>query len=141
MAVVLELLLILVVLVGVAVVALIVRGRVLRARGATFDCAWRRPRGWSLGRARYAGDQLDWFSLVGVSLRPRYALSRRSAVALGQRPASGAEAATLMPGAYVVECLDAGVRVDLAMSHSAVTGFLSWLEAAPPGTHLGRDVA
>ncbi len=46
-----------------------------------------------------------------------------------------------MPGAYVVECLDSGVRVDLAMSHSAVTGFLSWLEAAPPGAHMGRDVA
>jgi len=28
--------------------------------------------------------------------------------------------------------------VELAMGEAALTGFLAWLEAAPPGSYLGR---
>ena len=28
-------------------------------------------------------------------------------------------------------------HVDLAMTEQALTGFLAWLEASPPGSHLG----
>jgi hypothetical protein len=31
-------------------------------------------------------------------------------------------------------------HVELAMSESALTGFLAWLEASPPGSHL-QDIA
>jgi len=30
----------------------------------------------------------------------------------------------------------AGQRIEFGMSPSAVTGFLAWLESAPPGHHL-----
>ena len=29
-------------------------------------------------------------------------------------------------------------RVELAMTDQALTGFLAWIEAAPPGSHLGE---
>ena len=31
-----------------------------------------------------------------------------------------------------------GGTVELAMGEAALTGFLAWLEAAPPGSYLGR---
>jgi hypothetical protein len=33
---------------------------------------------------------------------------------------------------------EAADTVELAMGESALTGFLSWLEAAPPGSYLGQ---
>ncbi len=39
----------------------------------------------------------------------------------------------------VVECeVGDGHRVELAMSDAALTGFLSWLEAAPPGSYMDQ---
>jgi hypothetical protein len=40
----------------------------------------------------------------------------------------------------VVECRagEAADTVELAMGESALTGFLAWLEAAPPGQYLGQ---
>jgi hypothetical protein len=43
---------------------------------------------------------------------------------------------SLLAGAVIVECGVAGHPLELAMSPDAMTGFLSWLEAAPPGRHL-----
>jgi uncharacterized protein DUF2550 len=49
-----------------------------------------------------------------------------------------AEASILGPGMIVVECsFGEGGPVELALGESALTGLLSWLEAAPPGSHLG----
>jgi hypothetical protein len=36
----------------------------------------------------------------------------------------------------VLECNQQGRVIELAMSEDALTGFLSWLEAAPPGQHV-----
>jgi hypothetical protein len=33
--------------------------------------------------------------------------------------------------------MDPGGTVELAMGEEALTGLLAWLEAAPPGSHLG----
>jgi len=62
---------------------------------------------------------------------------------VSRRLPTDAEAASLGPGMIVVECKlgeDSGQpTVELALGESALTGLLSWLEAAPPGSHL--DVA
>jgi hypothetical protein len=42
----------------------------------------------------------------------------------------------LLAGAIVVECSSAGTVLELGMTEDALTGFLSWLEAAPPGQHM-----
>ncbi len=68
---------------------------------------------------------------VDCGLRARHALS-----VVSRRPADAVETTSLGPGAVVVECdtgNGAGRRIELALSEDALTGFLAWLEAAPPG--------
>ena len=60
-------------------------------------------------------------------------LSRRELQVIGRRQPSGAESWAVQAGAVIVECQDDSGPVQVAMSAGAVTGFLSWLESAPPG--------
>jgi Protein of unknown function (DUF2550) len=108
----------------------------LNRRWASFDCSLRRPDGsWSLGIARYGDDQLDWFRVFSLSLRPRATWLRDSLTVVVRRPTRGGEATAVLPRSVIVECRYAGQDVDLAMSDEAYTGLASWLEAAPPGRH------
>jgi hypothetical protein len=61
---------------------------------------------------------------------------------VSRRPADLAEAAALGADRLVVEVSTGSgdARVELAMSEEALTGFLAWLEASPPGSHLA-DIA
>jgi hypothetical protein len=114
----------------------------LERRGGTLDCGLRRPAGqgsWRIGVASYQRDQLRWYHLFGVLLRPRTVLERRTLSVVSRRVPGPAEASSLGPGLIVVECqVGGGERVDLAMSEAALTGFLAWLEAAPPGSYLDQ---
>ena len=119
----------------------------LERGGGTVDCSLRRPPGegsWRLGLAAYQGDRLCWYYQFGVLLRPRLELERRTLTVASRRDASPAEDASLGPGMVVVECAigdaDPGGtdRVELAMSDAALTGFLAWLEAAPPGSYMDQ---
>jgi hypothetical protein len=64
---------------------------------------------------------------------------RRALCVVSRRPADVVEVTSLGPGTVVVEC-DTGSpagRVELALGEDALTGFLAWLEAAPPGPFSG----
>ena len=114
----------------------------LERGGGTVDCGLRRTAGegsWRLGVASYQGDRLCWYYLFGVLLRPRIELERRTLSVASRREATPAESASLGPGMIVVECKAGdGGRVEFAMSEAALTGFLAWLEAAPPGSYLDQ---
>jgi hypothetical protein len=83
-------------------------------------------------------------------MRPDVVFPRRDLTVVSRRLPTEAEAASLGPGMIVVECQLgedsesprlAGTpgrsrTVELAMGEAALTGLLSWLEAAPPGSHL-----
>jgi Protein of unknown function (DUF2550) len=122
-------------------VYLVVRRRLLARYGGTFDLSVRvrshRPgRGWVLGVGRYNNDALEWFRIFSLSLRPAKTY-RRNKLEVGQRrSARGAEEYALYDDAIVVECRYADQSVELAMTESALTGLLAWLEAAPPGRGL-----
>ena len=130
------------VLTALALVFLFSRRRWLGRPGGTFECSvrTRRPaqghalgRGWVLGLGRYDDDALQWFRIFSFSPRPKYVFDRSLEVR-EQREPHGAEAFSLYAGHTVIEVLLAsGRRVELAMSASALTGLLAWLEAAPPG--------
>jgi Protein of unknown function (DUF2550) len=123
---------------------LFARRRWLSRMGGTFECSVRlaaplrsgaksSSRGWTLGLGRYAGDDLEWFRIFSFSPRPRHVFSRSMRV-LGRRTPHGAEAFALYAGHVVADiALDDEDRVELAMSERALTGFLAWTEAAPPG--------
>ncbi len=114
----------------------------LERGGGTVDCGLRRTAGqgsWRLGVASYQGDRLCWFPLFGVRLRPRVELERRTLTVAARREATPAESASLGPGMAVVECtVGDAARVELAMSEAVLTGFLAWLEAAPPGSYMDQ---
>jgi hypothetical protein len=136
--------LLVVVLVFLVLAAVAVAGRraLIERGGGTVDCGLRRPgddHPWRLGVASYQPDELRWHQVFGVLLRPDESFPRSTLTVVSRRPPDSREANSLGPGMVVVECR-AGERaepMELAMSESALTGLLAWLEAAPPATHLG----
>jgi hypothetical protein len=165
-----------------AAAAIAARRFLLERGGGTVECGLRKgDRAWRLGLASYQREELHWFRVFGISMRPQETFPRRDLTLVGRRMPSDAEAASLGPGMIVVECqlgegqLGEGAsdgggiaggggdgvggrgvggdgaggdgggrtgnsgRVELALAESALTGLLSWLEAAPPGSHL--DIA
>lgn len=133
-------LLLLVLLYGVA---LVVRRRWISRNGGTFELSvrvrsGRAGRGWILGVARYTEDGLEWFRVFSLAPRPRLAYRRAEIEYLGRREPSGVEAYSLYSGHIVVSCRTPRGPLELAMSPAALTGFLAWLESAPPGRQLMR---
>ncbi|MGH3447101.1 MAG: DUF2550 domain-containing protein [Nocardioidaceae bacterium] len=129
--------------VAAAFVYLFIRRRVLSRHGGTFECSVRMRsrgkgsaasvRGWTLGVGRYSGDSLQWFRVFSFAPRPKRAFDRSLEV-ISRRKPSGAEAFSLYSGHVVVGVrLSNGAKIELAMSEKALTGFLAWTEAAPPG--------
>lgn len=106
-------------------------------------------RGWAPGFARYSGDELRWYRMFSLSPRPRRVLRRRELTVAGRRTPNAAEQ-VLVPSDWIVVRLLRPSRsvhpdplapddklVEIAMSSTVVTGFLSWYESAPPGpSHL-----
>ena len=113
--------------------------RILLDRGGgTVECGLRRPGGtWRLGLAAYGADELRWYNGVGVLLTPEEVLSRHALSVTSRREADAAEAVGLGPGMVVIDCKVGGSpdTIELAMGEAALTGFLAWLEAAPPGSY------
>lgn len=138
--------LIAVVVVGVVGLFLFgVRRRLIQHPGGTFDCSLRPApadgadaggRGWVYGVARYSGDRVEWFRVFSYAPRPRRVLQRPSIEVLGRRTPQGSEELALLSDAVVLSCAHRGDRLELAMSDDALTGFLAWLEAAPPGQRV-----
>jgi Protein of unknown function (DUF2550) len=146
------------ILILLAAAALAIRRFLLERGGGTVECGLRRPAGrgtWHLGVVSYQGDELCWYDTLGVLLRPEQVFYRRQLTVLSRRPSLPSEESTLGPAHIVVEIRTSaspnrpgqGSRAEtrddhaeLAMTEQALTGFLSWLEASPPGSHL-QDIA
>jgi hypothetical protein len=114
------------------------RGFLARSVG-TIELSWRlntvvAGRGWSPGIGRFAGDDLRWYRMFSFSLRPRRTLSRRGLVVESRRVPDGPECLVLAPDWMIVRCTSNDTLIEIAMAESTLTGFLSWTEAAPPGT-------
>jgi hypothetical protein len=126
------LILVVVLLVVVAVAFLLRRRFLLSGLGAV--TMWLRPAGsprWSLGVAIYGGDARRWYRALSISVRPQHRLCRAELTVDARRRAEAADLE--LPGdAVVLTCgTDEGSR-ELAMDPAVVTGFLSWVESAPP---------
>jgi Protein of unknown function (DUF2550) len=150
------------VLIVLAAVALASRRYLLERSGGTVDCALRSPVGtgaWRLGVLSYQHDSLRWYGALSVLLRPEYVFHRRALSVDSRRPEEPAETATLGTDRIVVtvsvkplsddsaalssassasSAASPAGQVELAMTDQALTGFLAWLEASPPGSHLGE---
>lgn len=138
------------ILIVLAAVALASRRYLLERSGGTVDCALRRPAGagpWRLGVLSYQHDSLRWYGALGVLLRPEYEFHRRALSVINRRPAEPPEPVSLGADRIIVTVSvkppdtsgsAEAESVELAMTDQALTGFLAWLEASPPGSHLGN---
>jgi hypothetical protein len=122
---------------------LVARRRWISRHGGTFEFSVRvrsarAGRGWVLGVGRYTVDGLEWFRIFSLSPRPRFVYCRADIEYVGRREPERAEAYSLYSGHIVVTCRTSAGLLDVAMSPDALTGFLAWLEAAPPGRRAVR---
>ena len=118
----------------VVVIFLLRRRFLLSGLGAV--TVWLRPQGsprWSVGVAWYGGDALLWYRALSLSVRPQQRLCR-AGFRVRSRRSAGREDLALPADVVVLECSTAQGPRELAMEPSTVTGFLSWMESAPPGT-------
>ncbi|MBP0457683.1 DUF2550 domain-containing protein [Streptomyces montanisoli] len=134
-----------VVLVALGLFVFGLRRRLIQRSGGTFDCSvrWNLPetpdpsgKGWVYGVARYNGDRINWFRVFSYAPRPRRSLERSAIEVVARRAPEGEEELALLSDAVVLACMHGSVRLELAMSDDALTGFLAWLEAAPPGQRV-----
>lgn len=94
--------------------------------------------GWALGVGRFVRDELLWYRLVGLGLRPEYVLRRDRLVVAGRRAPRGEEIQVLPHDTVILECRHDGSAVELAVVSAAATGFSSWLESAAPDVNRGE---
>ncbi|MEV4638738.1 DUF2550 domain-containing protein [Actinoplanes sp. NPDC049548] len=132
-------------IVGICIAALLVvlfaiffRRRLLMQGGGTIRVQVRvntivPGRGWSAGLGQFVGDELRFHRFFSFAVRPKRVLDRRTLAVERRRLPEGPERLT-MPGHWVVLlCRQPDTEIEIAMAESTVTGFLSWLEAGPPG--------
>ncbi len=136
-----EILVALVLLVLLPFVAISVRRRLLSRDGGAIELSLRlkprsQGRGWVLGVGRFVGDDLQWFRVFSLARRPRRTLTRKDLEVRSRRIPKGAESLSLLKGAEVVELRSGRGVVEVALDREAMTGFLAWLEARPPGATL-----
>jgi hypothetical protein len=127
-----------VLIVLLSLVAVFIRREIISRAGGTIDMNMRLStfvpeRGWAPGLGRFVGDELRWYRVFSFGYRPRRVLARYGVVVEARRPPEGAERLAMPEGWVVVRCRCGGLPVELALAEPALSGFLSWLEAAPPG--------
>jgi hypothetical protein len=91
-------------------------------------------KGWHLGVGRYQGDEFVWFRVLSLRPGPDRVISRSALEIADRRDPSSPELYSMPPSSHVLRFREAGGgEIEIAMSPDALTGFLSWLESAPPG--------
>jgi Protein of unknown function (DUF2550) len=126
------------------------RREIISRRGGTIEMYMRLStymagRGWAPGVGRFTPDQLRWYRVFSFGLRPRRVLTRHGLVVEDRRRPEGAERQAMPEGWVIVRCRPvadtgstgagtgaAGPAIELAVAETALSGFLSWLESAPP---------
>lgn len=124
-----------------------VRREVIVRRGGAIAMSMRLStyvpgRGWAPGLGRFTGDELRWYRLFSLGLRPRKVLVRHNLTVEQRRAPEGPERLSMPEGWVVLRC-SALARsaysrgrptgdVEIALAEKAVAGFLSWIESAPP---------
>lgn len=88
---------------------------------------------WHLGVGRYHGEEFAWYRLTSLRAGPDTVVRRGSLAILSRRTPAGTEAYAMPTGATVLRCRILDGELEIAMAPGALTGFLSWLESAPPG--------
>lgn len=128
----------LLVLVALVLATTFLRRRYI-ARGLPLTlCGLREAPGgrWRLGHIRFGDNALEWYSLGGVSLRPRHCWDRQSLMLNVPKNLAAGDAIAVLPDARGVSASDGNDDFELALQNPAYTALRSWQEAAPPGYNV-----
>lgn len=128
-------------LLGCVVIGWLAMRRLSLVRSGGVDVSLRRvrasapksTRNWNLGVAHYVNDDFVWFRIISLGRRANVTLSRREMEIIDRRRPGPTEEYVVPPDSTVLRCRDGERTVELAMTPGVLTGFLSWLEARPPG--------
>lgn len=128
----------LILLVGALYIIVRAARRVRMVRQGGIDVALRSrpndgPRGWHLGVGRYRGDDFSWFRISSLRSGPDRVLDRERLEIVERRCPTLPESYAMPSGSVVLLCRTELGELELAMGQDTLTGFLSWLESAPPG--------
>lgn len=93
-------------------------------------------RRWRLGHIRFGDNALEWYSLGGVSLRPRHRWDRQALMLNVPQKLAADDAIAVLPDASGVSASDGIDDFELALQSPAYTALRSWQEAAPPGYNV-----
>ncbi|MGQ0840453.1 DUF2550 domain-containing protein [Actinokineospora sp.] len=97
-------------------------------------------KGWHLGVGRFHGDEFAWFRALSLRAGPDRIIHRDGLEITHRREPERGETPNMPSGSRVLrfENTTGGPQpqVEIAMDLDALTGFLSWLESAPPGRRL-----
>jgi len=119
-------------IVGLVAAFLLRRRFLLSGLGAV--TMWLRTPGsprWAVGVAWYSGDTLLWYRALSLSVRPNRRMCRAQFQVDARRRPTG-EDLSLPSDSVILTCRTGAGPQELAMDTSTVTGFLSWIESAPP---------
>jgi hypothetical protein len=122
-----------------ALLIIYLRRQLISRAGGTIDMNMRLTtfvpgRGWAPGLGRFSADELRWYRVFSFGIRPRRVLPRSALAVESRRAPEGAERLAMPEGWIVIRCTGvAAGPIELALAESTLTGFLSWLESAPPG--------
>lgn len=125
---------------GVSCIA-VARRRLRQLRTGGVDVAIRtrggaRSRGWHLGVAHYRGEEFIWYRALSLRSGPNWVLNRCSVEIVTRRQPSQGEKYSMPSGSTILVLKDPAKELEIAMAPDALTGFLSWLESAPPGVSV-----
>ena len=116
--------------------------RMRRGGGVSVALRWRpdNPRSsWHLGLGRYEGDEFVWYRVWSLRTGADRVFQRESMQIADRRDPSGTEAYAVPEGSTVLRYESKTQEaIEIAIEPGALTGFLSWLESAPPERHLPR---
>jgi hypothetical protein len=129
-----------VLLAGFLTIAVLAFRRLRLVRQGGIDVALRlRPdaagRGWHQGVGRYRGDNFAWFRISSLRSGPDRVLDREHLEIVERRGPTVPESYTMPSESVVLRCRAGVDELELAMRQDTLTGFLSWLESAPPSTN------
>jgi Protein of unknown function (DUF2550) len=138
---------VLVIVLGVAVLALSYRLWKLRQGGTAGimrDIPAVRGHGWRHGVIRYRGGEAAFYRLSSLRLWPDRRLSRRGVEIIARRGPRGDEYDIMTDEIVVLELRDTTQDrrsgYELALDQGALTAFLSWLESRPSPRARRRSV-
>jgi Protein of unknown function (DUF2550) len=130
----------LVLIAGTLLISVLAVRRLRRLRPGGIDVALRcspndTGRGWHQGLGRYRGDNFAWFRLSSLRSGPDRVFPREQLQILERRGPTVPESYAVPSESIVLRCRTGVEELEMAMRQDTLTGFLSWLEAAPPSAN------